>query len=93
MSARTALSFFGIVGSLKSIKRTGWVNHHVESPESIADHMYRMSMLVFMLKDQTVNKVRLQKICLVHDLAEAIAGDITPFDSKVSTKHIVEWVR
>ena len=90
--AKRALSYFSIVGNLKTIKRTGWINHNIESPESIADHMYRMSMLVFMLKDDSISKDRLQKICLVHDLAESIAGDITPFDSKVSIKHIMEWV-
>ena len=37
-----------------------------------------MSMLVFMLADPTVNKDRLVKVCLVHDLAEAVVGDITP---------------
>jgi 5'-deoxynucleotidase YfbR-like HD superfamily hydrolase len=37
-----------------------------------------MSMLVFMIADPTVNKDRLIKVCLVHDLAEAEVGDITP---------------
>lgn len=40
--------------------------------------VFRMSMLVFMLADPAVNKDRLVKICLVHDLAEADVGDITP---------------
>lgn len=38
-----------------------------------------MSMLVFMLTDPNVNKDLLMKVCLVHDLAEAEVGDITPF--------------
>jgi putative hydrolases of HD superfamily len=37
-------------------------------------------MLSFMIKDSTVNKDRLMKVCLVHDLAESIVGDITPYD-------------
>lgn len=37
-----------------------------------------MSMLVFMLADPAVNKDLLIKVCLVHDLAEADVGDITP---------------
>lgn len=40
----------------------------------------RMAMLSFMLTDPAVNKDRLIKICLVHDVAEAVVGDITPYD-------------
>lgn len=42
--------------------------------------MYRMSMLSFAICDKDVNKDLLIKICLIHDLAEALAGDITPYD-------------
>ena len=79
-----ALKFFSVVGKLKTLKRTGWVNHDVAEPESVADHMYRMAMLSFLIKDPTIDRERLMKICLVHDLAEAIVGDITPYDIKVS---------
>lgn len=54
------------------------VNNNVNLPESVADHMYRMSMMSFMIADKSINKDKLMKICLVHDLAEAIVGDITP---------------
>jgi len=43
-----------------------------------------MSMLAFALRDPAVNRDRLIKICLVHDLAEALVGDITPHDKRVS---------
>ena len=39
-----------------------------------------MSMLVFMLTDASIDKDRLMKICLMHDVAEAVVGDITPHD-------------
>jgi hypothetical protein len=35
-------------------------------------------MLSFMITDPDVKKDRLMKICLVHDLAESVVGDITP---------------
>ena len=47
-------------------------------PESVADHMYRMSMLSMLMTDKAVNKDHLMKMCMVHDLAESIVGDITP---------------
>ena len=77
-----ALSFFRIVGKLKTLKRTGWVNHSVALPESVADHMYRMTMMSMMIKDNEIDRDRLMKICLVHDLAESIIGDITPHDKR-----------
>ncbi len=60
------------------MKRTGWIDHEVRLPESVADHMYRMSMLCFALTDSSLNRDRLMKVCLCHDLAEALVGDITP---------------
>ena len=77
---RAALDFFSVVGKLKTLKRTGWVNHEIPLPESVADHMYRMSMLSFLITDKQVDRDELIKICLVHDLAEAKVGDITPLD-------------
>lgn len=76
----SALDFFNVVGKLKTLKRTGWINHEIPMPESVADHMYRMSMLSFLITDSRVNRDELIKICLVHDLAEAKVGDITPYD-------------
>lgn len=37
-------------------------------------------MLSFLVTDPTVDKNRLMKMCLVHDLAESVVGDITPHD-------------
>lgn len=37
-----------------------------------------MSLLSFLVTDPSIDKNRLMKICLVHDLAESIVGDITP---------------
>jgi putative hydrolases of HD superfamily len=79
----SALRFFRVCGDLKKLKRTGWVNNQVAEPESVADHMYRMTMLSFLVKDSKIDRNRLMKICLVHDLAEAIVGDIVPHDKKI----------
>lgn len=35
-------------------------------------------MLTFAIRDPSVDRNRLLKICMVHDLAEAVVGDITP---------------
>lgn len=51
---------------------------NVQLPESISDHMYRMAILSFLIQDNNIDKIRCMQIALVHDLAEALVGDITP---------------
>ncbi|XP_067016331.1 5'-deoxynucleotidase HDDC2-like [Acropora muricata] len=75
------LKFMTLVGKLKSTKRTGWVYRGVSSPESVSDHMYRMAVLSFFSGGQhDINSAHCMKLALVHDMAECIVGDITPFD-------------
>ncbi|EYU22602.1 hypothetical protein ABFS82_05G027000 [Erythranthe guttata] len=80
-SASSAIDFLTLCHRLKSTKRKGWVNHGINGPESIADHMYRMSLMALITSDiPGVNRERCIKIAIVHDIAEAIVGDITPSD-------------
>jgi putative hydrolases of HD superfamily len=71
------LDFMLLVGRLKTTKRTGWVLRNVALPESIADHMYRMSLLALVISDAG-ERDHAVKLALAHDLAEAIVGDLTP---------------
>lgn len=48
--------------------------------ESIADHMYRMSIISMLCPDPSVDRDRCVKMALVHDMAESLVGDITPID-------------
>lgn len=52
----------------------------MEHAESIADHMYRMAIITMMCPDPTVKKDRCVKMAIIHDMAEALVGDITPLD-------------
>eukprot|EP00948_MAST-09A_sp_MAST-9A-sp1_P003306 g3306.t1 len=86
------IHFLRICGRLKDLRRTGWVANDVIAAETVASHMYRMAMGAICLGAGGVDKsksgifgsaIDLQrciKIALVHDLAEAIVGDITPHD-------------
>ncbi len=80
MSPSNALRFFSVVGRLKDVRRAGWVRAGVPEPESVAAHMHRLSLMAMALADPRLCKHRLVQICVVHDLAEAIVGDITPHD-------------
>ncbi|XP_002162365.3 5'-deoxynucleotidase HDDC2 isoform X1 [Hydra vulgaris] len=77
--ANSSLEFFILVGQLKTNKRTGWIKNNVPNPESISDHMYRMAIMAMLLNDNNISILRCIKMALVHDLAECIVGDITPF--------------
>lgn len=79
-SPANLLAFYRLVGKLKTTKRTGWVRAGVTLPESIADHMYRMSLIALTAAPAHINATHAAKLALVHDLAEAIVGDITPQD-------------
>lgn len=72
--------FFELLSRLKHLPRKGWVIQNIPFPETVASHMYRMAMCVFLLpKEYDTNK--LIKMALVHDLGESIIGDITPHDN------------
>ncbi|XP_014060583.1 5'-deoxynucleotidase HDDC2 [Salmo salar] len=80
-SMKNMLQFMKLIGQLKRVPRTGWVYRNVKQPESVSDHMYRMSMMALTIADHNVNKDRCMKLALVHDMAECIVGDITPADN------------
>lgn len=80
-SCSSTIDFLTLCHSLKTQKRKGWVNHDIQGPESIADHMYRMAIMALIADDLPgINRERCIKIAIVHDIAEAIVGDITPSD-------------
>lgn len=80
-----ALEFLRVIGKLKRLERTGWIHHKIRNPESVADHSYRLSMASLLITDPLIDKNRLVRLVLVHDLAESLVGDIVtvgPFKDK-----------
>ncbi|RWS31247.1 HD domain-containing protein 2-like protein [Leptotrombidium deliense] len=76
------IQFLSEVGKLKETPRRGWVLRGITPVESVAGHMYRMAITALCslqnVSEVDINKV--MKLCLVHDIAECIVGDITPDD-------------
>lgn len=70
------LEFLRNAERLKNVYRTSWTSGG--APESTASHTWRLclSALVFARNFPEVNIERLLKICIIHDLGEAIGGDI-----------------
>ncbi|XP_014676664.1 PREDICTED: HD domain-containing protein 2-like [Priapulus caudatus] len=86
------LEFMMLVGQLKRVKRAGWIIKEVRDVESVADHMYRMAIMSMLLDCRHhLDKSKCIKLSLVHDLAEAIVGDLTPHDNvEKAEKHLQE---
>ena len=81
--AREVLRFFRLAGRLKATARAGWELRGIGDPESVADHSFRVGLLALVLSrgaDPPLDRERCVAMALVHDLAESIVGDITPYD-------------
>ncbi|KAL6246324.1 hypothetical protein RBB50_006560 [Rhinocladiella similis] len=75
--------FFHYVERLKVEKREGWRRFGILKGESIADHMYRMSLITMLAPPELSKRLdipRCTKMALVHDMAEGLVGDLTPVD-------------
>jgi putative hydrolase of HD superfamily len=75
------LNFLIEVGKLKGKKRRGWILHQIKNPETTAEHIFHLAILVWVLgKRKRLNMERAIKIALIHDLCEVYAPDLTPYD-------------
>ena len=70
------LAFLRTAERLKCVTRSGWTT--AGERESVAAHTWRLCLLVVALADRFpgIDLTRLLKICLIHDLGEALHGDI-----------------
>lgn len=70
------LDFLRAAERLKTVTRSGYTSAGL--PESVAEHTWRLSLMALLVAPEfpDVDFARLVKICLVHDLGEAIGGDI-----------------
>ncbi|EPS39042.1 hypothetical protein H072_7181 [Dactylellina haptotyla CBS 200.50] len=74
------IAFLHVIERLKTNAREGWKRHGITHGESIADHMYRMSVITMLCPDPSIKKDKCVKMAIVHDMAESLVGDITPLD-------------
>lgn len=64
------------VGKLKTLKRSAWVLFKMPDPESVAEHVFRICFLIFLLGDKLgVSREKLYEMALVHDIEEIETGD------------------
>lgn len=64
--------------SLKLLPRTGWLQRGVAQVESIAEHTFGVASLALFVSDlePALDRGRVLTIALLHDLAEALIGDL-----------------
>lgn len=79
MNNRDFFEFMAIAENLKNNTR-----HSVTSqgrPESVAEHSWRVSLMALLLEDEIGNADfnKIIRMCILHDLGEAITGDIPSF--------------
>ena len=78
--AKSLIDFLGKVEKLKSIPR-----HCVTSDgvtENVAGHSWRVAFMALLLKDEIegVDMDKVIRMCLIHDIGEAVTGDIPTFN-------------
>jgi putative hydrolase of HD superfamily len=70
------LAFLRAAERLKVTHRSGYTS--AGNPESVAEHTWRLCLMAMLIQPSVpgVDFARLIRICIVHDLGEAIGGDI-----------------
>jgi putative hydrolase of HD superfamily len=70
------LAFLRAAERLKTVMRSGWTSDGQQ--ESVAEHTWRLCLMAMLLYGHTpgIDLARLLKMCLIHDLGEAIGGDV-----------------
>jgi putative hydrolase of HD superfamily len=70
------LAFLRAAERLKTVTRSGWTS--TGKAESVAEHTWRLCLMAMVLygRAKDIDLARLLKMCLIHDLGEAIGGDV-----------------
>ena len=95
MKPEKVIEFLKITEKLKCNTRHSWTS--TGRRESVAEHSWRLSLMALLLEKEIegVDFQKIIKMCIIHDLGEAITGDIPSFlkteeDSKVEENAIIE---
>ena len=70
------LAFLRAAERLKTVTRSGWTS--TGEAESVAEHTWRLCLMAMVLygRAEDIDLARLLKMCVIHDLGEAIGGDV-----------------
>ncbi len=79
MKPRDLIDFLGTLEKLKCNTRHSWTS--TGRRESVAEHSWRLAVMAMLCRDEypTLDMDRVAKMCLIHDIGEAVLGDIPSF--------------
>ena len=89
------ISFWEIAAKLKAEPRKGWIEKlRLQQPESVADHSFALSLIcLFEGQRRGYNVEKMLELAILHDIEEAITGDLSPEDKKAKGTLTVESER
>lgn len=79
MTPREFIDFLDSVKTMKTNCRHNWTDGNRR--ESVADHSWRLALMPLLIAEEfpSVDMTKVTKMCLIHDLGEAVTGDIPCF--------------
>ncbi len=87
------IEFHEKIDILKHLRRTGWGMKKVPNSETVAAHSWRMALMAMQREAEfkllQVDTQRIIEMCLLHDIAEAVVGDIVPEHEQHTNKKIL----
>lgn len=90
MDEEKVLQFLSLAEKLKCQTRHSWTSSGRQ--ESVAEHVYRLMVFAWLLKDEfpDCDMNRVMELALFHDMGEALTGDIPAFEKGREDERIEE---
>lgn len=82
MDHRILLEFMAVAEKMKCRTRHSWTSDGRR--ESVAEHTFRLMVFAWLVRDELpeCNMEKIMKMCLFHDIGEAVTGDIPCFEKR-----------
>lgn len=90
MDEERVLQFLSLAEKLKCHTRHSWTSSGRQ--ESVAEHVYRLMVFAWLLKDEfpDCDMNRVMELALFHDMGEALTGDIPAFEKGREDERVEE---
>ena len=77
---------------LKKLPRNGWIFRGIDKPDTIASHSFGVTLIILLIIDEFegINREKLLKMAIIHDLGESIITDIPKETMDFLTKSMKE---